>query len=501
MLLVIGFTALFAFAGQSAADRRVALVIGNSAYQHVPSLKNPTNDASDLTAQLEALGFETFGGTDLDMLKMRGALIEFGRAAEAADVAAFFYAGHGLQIESTNYIVPVDAKLEFESEKDFWLVSLNAVMQQMERGSKTNIVFLDACRDNPFAKQLGGGTRAAVPLKGLASIQTGAGTFIAYATAPDDVASDGAGRNSPFTAALLNNIATPGQSIDDMMTRVRREVIESTGGNQRPWTSSSLVDSFAFAPAAEVSQDAPVQQKLVSKGGVDSGNAEKEAYELAESVGSCGAYEAFTRRFPDSFFADLARERMKTACAAPETQQVASAPAATVTRSVTKDGACEEGPFEVTYCASSVLKPQKTNRYDPSMLFDGNRDTAWVEGEAEDGLNETVTLHFNSERMLAGFEIINGYDKDQRTWSNNARVASMEATTSDGKTLEVSLQDVRGSSRVDFNPPIRSSWLELRLKDVYPGTKFKDTAISELYPIFEDDELEEMPEVPPPPQQ
>jgi len=480
-LLVIGFTALFAFTGQSAADRRVALVIGNSAYQHVPSLKNPTNDASDLTAQLKALGFETFGGTDLDMLKMRGALIEFGRAAETADVAAFFYAGHGLQIDSTNYIVPVDAKLEFESEKDFWLVSLNAVMQQMERGSRTNIVFLDACRDNPFAKQLGGGTRAAVPLKGLASIQTGSGTFIAYATAPDDVASDGAGRNSPFTAALLANISTPGQSIDDMMTKVRRAVIETTGGKQRPWTSSSLVEEFEFAPGA----DTPVQQ-MVSKGGTDSGVAEKEAYELAESVGSCGAYEAFIRRFPDSFFADLAKERMKTACAAPETQQVASAPAATVTRSAAKDGVCEEGPFEVTYCSSSVLKPIKSNRYDPSMLFDGNRDTAWVEGETDDGLNETVTLHFNSERTLAGFEIINGYDKDQRTWSNNSRVATLEATTSDGKTLEVSLQDVRGSSRVDFNPPVKSSWLELRLKNVYPGTKFKDTAISELYPIFAD---------------
>jgi uncharacterized caspase-like protein len=477
LLLVLGL--LSAFTGESFADRRVALVIGNSYYEHIPSLRNPKNDATDLGETLKALGFEMFGGTDLDMLAMRGALIEFGRAAETADIAAFFYAGHGLQIDGVNYIVPVDARLEFESEKDFWLVSLNAVMQQMERGSRVNIVFLDACRDNPFAKQLGGDTRAAASLKGLASIQTGSGTFIAYATAPDDVASDGAGRNSPFTSALLANISTPGQSIDRMMTNVRRQVIEETGGKQRPWTSSSLIEDFSFAPSTAVTAEVPVQKSAT-------GNAEKEAYELAESVGSCGAYEAFVRRFPDSFYTDIAKEKMKTACAAAETQQVASAPAASVTRSAAKAGTCEEGPFEVTYCASSVLAPIKSNRYDPSMLFDGNRDTAWVEGEGDDGLNETVTLHFNRERTLAGFEIINGYDKDQKIWLNNSRIATLEATTSDGNTLEVSLQDVRGSSRVDFDPPVKSEWLELRLKDFYPGAKFRDTAISELYPIFAD---------------
>ncbi|MBX3576751.1 MAG: caspase family protein [Rhizobiaceae bacterium] len=478
---VLVFAVLFGLALNAHAERRVALVIGNSAYQHVAQLKNPKNDAADLDGRLKSLGFEMFGGTDLDMLAMRQTLIEFGRAAETADVAVFFYAGHGLQIGGINYIVPVDAKLEFESEKDFWLVSLNAVMQQMERGSRTNIVFLDACRDNPFAKQLGGDSRSAVPLKGLASVQTGSGTFIAYATAPDDVASDGAGRNSPFTSALLSHIAVPGQSIDDMMTKVRRDVIDTTGGKQRPWTSSSLVDSFAFAPAAETAAGTGAGTP-----GGGSGISEKDAFEVAESVGSCGAYEAYVRRFPDSFFADIAREKMKAACAAPATEQVASAAFVTTTRSLAKEGVCEEGPFGVTFCASSVLDPIKTNRYDPSMLFDGNRDTAWVEARPDDGVGETVTLHFNRERLLAGFEIINGYDKDQRTWSNNSRVAALEAATSDGTTLAVSLQDVRGSSKVEFNAPVRTSWLQLRIDGVFRGEKFRDTAISELYPIFAD---------------
>jgi len=478
--LAVVFAVLFGLVAQSAAERRVALVIGNADYQNISKLKNTMNDASDIRERLTGLGFELFGGTDLDMTATRGALISFGRAAESADVALFFYAGHGLQLNGQNYIVPVDAQIEFEDEADFFLVSLNAVLQQMERGSPTNIVFLDACRNNPFEKLAERANRGAVSIAkgGLGRIETGSGTFIAFATQPDNVASDGAGRNSPFTAALLDNIDKPGQSISDLMINVRNEVIAETSGKQVPWDSSSLTRPFSFAPGAAAA--APTNS------GSQGVLAEKEAYQLAESVGSCGAYEAFVRRYPDSFFTEIARERMKTACAAPETEEVASAATATTTRSPAKDGTCTPGPFDVTYCASSVLKQQKGNRYDPSMMFDGNRETAWVEAEADDGINETITMHFGRDRKLAGFEIINGYDKDQRTWSNNSRVAAMEATTGDGKTLAVSLQDVRGSSKVEFNPPVKSSWLELRIKDVYRGTKFRDTAISELYPIFAD---------------
>lgn len=214
---------------------------------------------------------------------------------------------------------------------------------------------------------------------------------------------------------------------------------------------------------------------------------DKDAYEQAVAVGSCGAYEAFQRRFPDSFYSELAKERAASACAAPTAEtKVAAGPTSklSVTRSPARDGVCEKGPFDVTYCTSSMLKPIKGNYYTPGMMFDGRRETAWVEGEADDGINETITLHFQGEKELAGFEIINGYDKDQRTWNNNSRVHTLEATTSDGTTLSVDLQDVRGASRFDFTPPVKSNWLELRIKGVFPGAKFKDTAIAELYPIF-----------------
>jgi hypothetical protein len=248
-----------------------------------------------------------------------------------------------------------------------------------------------------------------------------------------------------------------------------------------PWDSSSLTDRFEFAPPA-ASRDLYTD---LAKPAI-SGALEKPAYEEAVAVGSCGALEAFIRRYPDSFYAELAKERATSACAAPTAKIAATSSVATATRSAVRDGTCETGPFDVDYCASSVLKSQKTNHYNPGMMFDGNRETAWVEGEKDNGINETLTLHFAGKRLLAGFEIINGYDKTESIWKANARVRSLEATTSDGQTLAVSLQDVRGASRVNFTPAIESDWLELRIKDVYPGAKYKDTAVSELYPVFAD---------------
>jgi hypothetical protein len=476
-------------AGLSAAlaETRVALVVGNSAYQFAPKLTNPSNDAGDMTEQLKALGFDVIGGTDLDRRSLVEALIKFGRAAETADVALFFYAGHGLQVGGQNYLVPIDGQVEYEAEVDISLVSLSGVLQQLERGSKTNIVFLDACRDNPFEKQLAkSGNRSATSIaKGLGRVQTGSGTFIAFSTQPDAVAGDGAGRNSPFTTALLRHIAEPGQSISDVMIEVRNEVMSQTSGKQVPWDSSSLTDRFAFAPEAASDPSLRDVPQRMAKTGEDV--LAKEAYQQAVDVGSCGAYDAFQRRYPDSFYAELAKERAKTACAAPQSEQVASAPP--VSRSIAepeKTGDCELGPFDVDYCASSVLQSSKANHYEPSMMFDGNRATAWVEGDKSDGIGQSITLHFGRERQLVGFEIINGYDKDQKIWSANSRVGQLEATTGDGQVQVITLKDVRGASRFDFDAPVDTSWLQLTIKSVYPGAKYQDTAISELYPIFAD---------------
>ena len=188
----------------------MALVIGNSAYLNAAALANPANDASDIGEALKDTGFELILGLDLDKRGFDAKVREFSRLLPQAEAGVLFYAGHGLQVAGRNYLVPIDARLQTERDLDFETVSLEFILRQMEldREGKTNIVFLDACRDNPLARNLARsmGTRSASIGSGLAQVQTGVGTFIAYSTQPGNVALDGQGRNSPFTAALLDGL-------------------------------------------------------------------------------------------------------------------------------------------------------------------------------------------------------------------------------------------------------------------------------------------------------
>ncbi len=237
-----------------AAEKRVALVVGNSAYVHANALPNPANDAADMAKALAEVGFDVILGLDLSKQAFDGKVRDFARALEKADVALFFYAGHGLQASGKNHLVPVDAKLQVERDLDFEAISLDFVLKQMEldREGKTNIVFLDACRDNPLARNLARsmGTRSAAVGQGLAQVQTGVGTFIAYSTQPGNVALDGEGRNSPFTEALARGLRLPDRNLTAVMIEVRKEVLAATGGKQVPWDHSALTGDFYFHLAA-----------------------------------------------------------------------------------------------------------------------------------------------------------------------------------------------------------------------------------------------------------
>jgi tetratricopeptide (TPR) repeat protein len=229
--------------------RRVALVVGNSDYRYAGKLANPTNDETDFAQTLRQLGFEVVAGSNLDRHGMDDAIREFGRKLEGADLALFFYAGHGLQVGGKNYLVPVDAKLERAGDLALDAVDISTVLAQMEVAKRVNLVFLDACRDNPLARSLASslGTRAIAVGTGLASVQSAIGTMIAYSTQPDNVALDGSGRNSPFTAALLKHIATPNVEIGTIMRRVRADVVAATQERQVPWDSSSLIGEVILA--------------------------------------------------------------------------------------------------------------------------------------------------------------------------------------------------------------------------------------------------------------
>ena len=231
------------------AEVRVALIVGNGNYLHASRLPNPANDAADIAQVLRKLGFEVIEGRDLDKRGLEDKVREFGRKLDRANIALFFYAGHGMQVGGRNYLIPIDAKLERPGDLSFETVDVSQVLAQMEAEQRVNLVFLDACRDNPLARSFARtlGTRAVSVGQGLATIQGALGTMISYATQPDAVALDGDGRNSPFTSALLTHLMTPGIEIGSVMKRVRADVVQATRGKQIPWDHSSLIGDVVLA--------------------------------------------------------------------------------------------------------------------------------------------------------------------------------------------------------------------------------------------------------------
>jgi len=231
---------------------RVALVIGNSAYASAP-LRNPVNDAKAMAAVLEQCGFAVIVRTDCTYEAMKKLVEEFGDRIRGAGVALFYYAGHGLQVGGANFLMPVDADIKGESEVEFKCVNAGLVLAKMEdSGAQVNVVVLDACRNNPFAR----GFRSAT--QGLALMNAAQGSVIAFSTAPDSVAADGDGQNSLYTESLVRYLPTPGLEIEDVLKRVGAEVVARTQSAQQPWRSSNLNADFYFvAPQVAAAADAP----------------------------------------------------------------------------------------------------------------------------------------------------------------------------------------------------------------------------------------------------
>ncbi|MDP1868742.1 MAG: caspase family protein, partial [Bradyrhizobium sp.] len=240
---------LFAIlSGPAAAEKRIALVVGNAAYQNITRLDNPSNDARLMADTLSSLGFTLIGGRaqlDLDKSALDTAVQNFGRHIQGADVALFFYAGHGVQVSGSNYLVPVGANPTREADVDFQMVDVNLVLRQMQgSGTRLNMVILDACRNNPFGAR---GLRAADG--GLAQMRAPEGTLISYATQPGSVAQDGNDGHSPYTKALAATIRQAGLDIFQTFNQVGLAVKRQTGGSQQPWVSSSPIDgTFYFVP-------------------------------------------------------------------------------------------------------------------------------------------------------------------------------------------------------------------------------------------------------------
>ena len=244
---VVVFLTIFVSVVAQDAERRVALVIGNADYESSP-LENPANDARDMTAALQELGFSVTTKVNITARDMTEAIRDFGIKLTEGGVGLFYYAGHGMQVEGRNYLIPVDADIQAEDEVKFFAVDVGLMLSKMDTaGNRINIVILDSCRDNPFKRSFRSFSR------GLVAVDAPRGSLIIYATSPGGVSADGEGRNGVFTGALLNHIKTPDVDVEVMLKEVRGEVMAATGGEQTPWSTSSLSGTFYFAGEERIS--------------------------------------------------------------------------------------------------------------------------------------------------------------------------------------------------------------------------------------------------------
>lgn len=243
---------------------KVALVIGNSAYQNAPPLPNPKNDASDFGEVLKKNGIDADIYINTTHAQLTKAIRKFGEKITTAEAAIFYYAGHGLQVDGINYLVPVDAALKNKSDLTYEAININMILSELQNrgdGQRVNLIFLDACRDNPLtrslARSMGGSTRSASIGMGLAKIETAiSGTMISYATKEGATAEDGQGRNSPYTRALLKHITRPNTDIGLLMRDVRKEVMKTTDSHQEPWEYLSLNNEYFLITNHELANKA-----------------------------------------------------------------------------------------------------------------------------------------------------------------------------------------------------------------------------------------------------
>ncbi|MCP3368195.1 caspase family protein [Bradyrhizobium cajani] len=303
--------------GSAQAEKRVALVIGNSAYKSVPKLTNPANDATLIGGMFKKAGFDNVDvRLDLNAADMRRSLREFAGRTRDAEVAVIYYAGHGIELDGTNYLIPTDAALETDGDVLDETVALDRALFAVEPAKQLRLVILDACRDNPFAKTMKRTVASRAIGRGLAKVEpTSPNTMIAYAAKAGSTASDGDAKNSPFATALAERLPTPGLDLRKAFGFVRDDVLKTTGYKQEPYVYGSLGgDDVALVPAKPAAAPGP------------QANPDSEIrrdYELALQLGTRDGWTAFLSRFPSGFYADLAKGQLNK-IAAEETRAAAA---------------------------------------------------------------------------------------------------------------------------------------------------------------------------------
>jgi len=291
--------------GPALAEKRVALVIGNSAYASAPRLPNPAHDAEDVAAALKRSNFEVIFAADVNQAEMQETAIRFARAAGNADVAVFYYSGHAIQFGGVNYLMPVDAKLADEADLRRF-TRVDEILNDLQQAKNLRILVLDSCRDNPLAESLRrsiGQSRGASMPRGLSKMEAPRGTIVSFSTQAGQTAADGQGRNSPYTTAFLKHIEEP-QEIGDVFREISSDVYDASGKAQLPELSLSIVGKFYLNGPVSVTITPPASST------VDPCAAAEAHWKAADAIASSAAYEDHLARFPSCAFASLARARI-----------------------------------------------------------------------------------------------------------------------------------------------------------------------------------------------
>jgi hypothetical protein len=309
LLFVLG-VGLIAVSNAFAADK-VALVIGNSTYDHAAPLDNPANDASAIGQLLDAAGFEVDIQTDLNWKGMRRAILEFSERTRNANVAVVFYAGHGMEVDDRNYLIPTDAELKTDQDIQYEAIPLAHILDVVESARQLRVVILDACRDNPFVAKMTRSVASRAWGRGLARVEAAANTLIAFAARAGATAADNDGDHSPFTNALLKHLTVPGRDVGMAFRMVRDDVLASTHQQQEPYLSMSL--GGAEVTLVPVEKPAAVALPIISPN-----DEARRDFDYAMKIGTTQAWDAFLAAHPTGFYANLAYgERAKRLTAAP----------------------------------------------------------------------------------------------------------------------------------------------------------------------------------------
>lgn len=497
---------------------RLALLVGNQGYTpKVGRLNNPHNDVDIVAASLTRLGFTVAVVKDGTYKEIDTALkrhVTDVRRAGRGAISFFYYSGHGVvnPETQTNYLIPVDVpdadddKVWFESIQQNVIIDLFA----KQAPGATHYLVFDACRNE---LNVGGANRKALGSdKGFVPVADTSGLLIAYATAPKQTASDAGIGGGPYARALAEELLRPGVEAVGMFRNVQIRVKQSIG--QDPWLSlPALPPVYLAGPTALGAASGGPPATLAPDAGASRADEAATAWSIVQASTDRGVLDAFIRRFGDTIFGDLAKRRLasleRPAPPAPQPELITPPTASGLASNESAPRPVERThrprprtPGEdcavrrtrsggQTYCVSSVLSSQLGNTYRAGNLFDGARDTAWVEGKNGSGLGEWIVVAFEGERRITGFQIANGYDKQTSTsnlFRRNNRVDALRVVFSSGRSEVLRLRDSPEFIRYNLSTPEAATWVQFVIESVHRGSHYDDTAISELEVLLAGDQ-------------